>query len=353
MALATGFYTNKHEISELDVNEFESRECSHMDTEDYYGGQNDVFSKCPEEIKLDILSYITEPSILCSMSAVCKYWNFVTAEESVWRYMFYRDFMWWSKSKTNEIKLEEGQSWKDKYAEYHSKGWQWDNENCNSKILLTNNNFSANLVTGYTYHGVRTTRSEQSGRHYFEVLIIPTEDDSKFNRGTTIYMGVGVATTKFNPDNCCSGWTKENSGIGYYNDGQIYALSERHFGNNRKMSFKAGDRVGVEMDLDVGTVIFYINDMPVTDPIKGVTGRVYPHLILANDIKNKVTITTGKRGGSSKIAISPEPVKAKTSIYEEQIKALEEMGFVNREICIDLLRQFNGDVEKVVNELLV
>ena len=90
--------------------------------------------------------------------------------------------MWWSKSKTYEVKLEEGITWKDKYAEYHSKGWQWDNENCNSKILLTNNNFSAHLVTGYTYHGLRTTRSEESGRHYFEVLISPTEDDSKFNR---------------------------------------------------------------------------------------------------------------------------------------------------------------------------
>jgi len=352
--MATVYYTNKHEISELDYVDYNSRveEC-HMDTEDFDWGPQDVFSKCPEEIKLDILSYLTEPSILCTMSHVCKYWNFVTAEDRIWRYMFYRDFMWWNKSKPTEIKLEANQSWKDKYAEYHSKGWQWDNENCNNKVLLTNNNFTANLVTGYTYHGVRTTRSEQSGRHYFEVLIVPTEDDTKFNRGTTIFMGVGVASTKFNPDNCCSGWTKENTGIGYYNDGQIYALSERHFGNNRKMSFKAGDRVGVEMDLDIGTVTFYINDAPVTDPIKGISGKVYPHLILANDIKNRVTITTGKRGGSSKIAPSIPESTAKTSIYEEQLKALEEMGFRNREICIDLLHQFNGDVEKVVNELLI
>lgn len=355
------YYSHKQEIAELDT-EFESRveEC-HMDTEEYYGGQQDVFSKCPEEIKLDILSYITEPSILCTMSMVCKYWSVVTAEQRLWRYMFNRDFMWWSKSKTYEVKLEEGITWKDKYAEYHSKGWQWDNENCNSKILLTNNNFSAHLVTGYTYHGLRTTRSEESGRHYFEVLISPTEDDSKFNRGSTIYMGVGVATTKFNPDNCCSGWTKENCGIGYYNDGQIYALSERHFNNHsqRKMSFKAGDRVGVELDLDVGTVVFYINDVAVTDPIKGLSGRVYPHLILANDIKNRVTITTGKRGGSFKAdkataaTTTQELTKGRTSIYEEQLRALADMGFLNRDICIDLLHQFNGDVEKVVNELLI
>lgn len=41
------YYSHKHEIAELDT-EFESRveEC-HMDTEEYYGGQQDVFSKCP------------------------------------------------------------------------------------------------------------------------------------------------------------------------------------------------------------------------------------------------------------------------------------------------------------------
>jgi len=100
-------------------------------------------------------------------------------------------------------------------------------------------------------------------------------------------------------------------------------------------------------------LFFYINDVAVTDPIKGLSGKVYPHLILANDIKNKVTITTGKRGTSSKMVVTPEPTKGKASIYEVQLKALEEMGFANRDICIDLLHQFNGDVEKVVNELLV
>ncbi len=36
-------------------------------------------------------------------------------------------------------------------------------------------------------------------------------------------MGIGVANEKFNPENCCSGWTKENAGIGYYN-GNCYFL---------------------------------------------------------------------------------------------------------------------------------
>jgi hypothetical protein len=220
---------------------------------------------------------------------------------------------------------------------------------------LTNNHFSANLVTGYTYHGVRTNRAcEKSGKQYFEVMIVPSEDDTKFNRGSTIYMGIGVANEKFNPENCCSGWTKENSGIGYYNDGQIYALSERHFGNDKKMSFKAGDRVGMELDMDASTLVFYINDLPVTDPIRGLADNVYPHLILANDIKNKVTITTGKRGinSYSSDALKLDEPAVKKTLYEAEIQTMGEMGFPNRDVCLDLLMQFNGDVSKAINVLL-
>ncbi len=32
-----------------------------------------------------------------------------------------------------------------------------------------------------------------------------------------IYAGVGVANEKMNVENCCSGWTEYNQGIGIYN----------------------------------------------------------------------------------------------------------------------------------------
>ncbi len=81
--------------------------------------------------------------------------------------------------------------------------------------------------------------------------------------------------------------------------------------------------------------------------------NVYPHLILANDIKNKVTITTGKRGNSNssgalKLA---EPANKKT-LYEAEIQTMGEMGFPNRDVCLELLMQFNGDVSKAINVLL-
>ena len=39
-------------------------------------------------------------------------------------------------------------------------------------------------------------------------------------------------------------------------------------------------------------------------------------------------------------------------MYENQLKMLEEMGFTNRELCKDMLIKHNGDVERLVNEIL-
>jgi len=308
-------------------------------------GDNDHFSKCPDDIKLEILSYLHEPTILSALCKVSKEWCDVVYTDCTWKDMFLRDFMWWDKRR--EIKLTEEQTWRALYKEYYLKGWQWDPTQVNQKIELSNNNFTACLSSGYTYHGIRTTRGEERGVHYFEVLVEHFEDDKKFNKGTTIFMGVGISNERFNVENCCSGWTRDNCGVGYYNDGQIYAFSDRYYGKNSKIAYQTGDRVGVEFDLDKGIVVFYLNGSPVTDPIGGVHGKIYPHLILANDIKQRVSITTGRRSYSPSTSASMV-----TEVYSEALIVLESMGFVNRECCTDLLVRYGGDVEKVVNELL-
>jgi len=305
----------------------------------------DQISKCPDDIKLEIISLLHEPNILSALCRVSKSWNDIVYADRIWKTMFLRDFMWWNKGK--DVEIAENQTWRNLYIEYYLKGWQWDPSQVNQRIELSNNNFSACLTSGYTYHGVRTTRSEEFGVHYFEVIIEPTEDDKKFNRGTTIFMGIGVSNERFNVENCCSGWTRDNSGVGYYNDGQIYAFSDRYYGKDSKTSYQTGDRVGCEFDLDKGTVIFYLNGSPVTEPISGVHGKIYPHLILANDIKHKITITTGRKRFSTVNSTSMI-----TQAYSEALCVLESMGFANKECCTDLLIRYGGDVEKVVNELL-
>jgi len=322
---------------------------SFMDIED--DTSKDLFSNCPEDIKYEILQLLEDPLSLCSMSRVCRSWNLATLDERIWKKMFFRDFLWWDKS-ASEKNFEDEKTWKERYGEYFCRGWQWDSANCNSRVCLSNNNFSASLSSGYTYHGVRTLKGFESGQHYFEIMIIKLDDNSRFDKGTTIYMGVGVANEKFNTENCCSGWTRENSGVGYYNDGQVYAFSERHFGKARnKVSFRAGDRIGVDFDCDNGTVQFYVNGVAVTEVIRGLKDKIYPHLILANDFKHEVIITTGKRITSSNSAPS-SPAEAVSKPFEEQLATLDSMGFRNREFCVEMLMRFEGDVERVINELL-
>jgi len=157
-----------------------------------------------------------------------------------------------------------------------------------------------------------------------------------------------VANDKFDTENCSSGWTKQNQGVGFYNDGQIFAFSDRHYPRTKKISFRVGDRIGFEINMSdgngVGTVTFYINGTSVTDPIPGLRGKVFPHLILANEWKSRITITTSRR-----TTIQPAGQKN----YSEAAVVLEGMGFFNKELCMELLYKHNGDVEKVVDELIL
>jgi hypothetical protein len=43
------------------------------------------------------------------------------------------------------------------------------------------------------------------------------EENLVFDKGVTIFMGLGIATDALPVENCSSGWTSGNSGIGYYN----------------------------------------------------------------------------------------------------------------------------------------
>jgi len=197
-------------------------------------------------------------------------------------------------------------SWRDKYIDYHTRGWQFDPKQKHTRIELANNNFTATLSAGRSYHGLRASHGVDSGIHYFEVMVEPVEEHEEenllFDKGTNIYLGVGIANDTFNCENCTSGWTAQNSGVGYYNDGQIYALGERYydsFNKAKKIESRSGDRVGFELNLDPnrnGTITFFLNGKQITEPIGGIHGKLYPHLILAKDVKLKMTIISRRRG---------------------------------------------------------
>jgi len=317
----------------------------------------DLFSLCPAEIKFEIISYLNDVSTLCALSSVCKSWNLASKNDKIWKNLYERDFLWWDVNAKETAEDQCVESWKQKYAESHLKGWQWDPTCVNDKIILSNNTFSVHLSSGFTYHGVRTTRGESSGVHRFEVLIerLPNDrDNAKFDNGSLIYMGVGVASEKFNVHNCTTGWSHANNGIGYYNDGQIFAMGVRvqaKLSQGRAMAYKAGDRVGLEMDMDAGTVTFFVNGEQLTNPIGGLVGTHYPHVILANNLRNKVTITTGRKGAPKKSECN-KVTEQTSNEFCGAVRLLDDMGFRNQDLCLNLLHMHKGDVVGVLNTLL-
>jgi hypothetical protein len=142
--------------------------------------------------------------------------------------------------------------------------------------------------------------------HYFEVTVTPTpgtdiESELEFDRGSSISLGVGIASEEFNLENSTSGWIEENQGIGYYNgtyhgcyhklqknkniqifsvffsqvensyflekDGTIYSRGQAYFDSMnqyKKIKYRMGDRVGFLVDCIELKITFYINQNKVT-----------------------------------------------------------------------------------------
>ena len=110
-------------------------------------------------------------------------------------------------------------NWKEKYMDYYIRGWQFDTTAKHTKIETENNNFTAFLTDGSGYHGIRGTKEVQVGENYFEIFIdIPSDSDvaHKFDRGDDSGLSIGIAASTFDVENCTSGWTNSNSGVGYY-----------------------------------------------------------------------------------------------------------------------------------------
>jgi len=74
-------------------------------------------------------------------------------------------------------------------------------------------------------------------------------------------------------------------------------------------------------------------------------------------VSSSVSSTSVQQGEVAAPSPSPAPVATPTALpvrheYEDSLKALESMGFVNRELNIYLLQKSNGDLQHVVNKML-
>jgi hypothetical protein len=98
----------------------------------------------------------------------------------------------------------------------------------------------------------RTTGTELTeGRHYWEVELLSE---------SMIYIFIGISRPNLNPAGkrycdriCTDGW------FIYANNGCLWGNGKDHTDGNEAGTYKQGDRVGVLLDLNIGSLRFFKN----------------------------------------------------------------------------------------------
>jgi len=130
-----------------------------------------------------------------------------------------------------------------------------------SHVSLSNGNLEAVNTAGTSQSRANATIAISSGKWYFEGTVT----------GSSAYHEIGVITTDMATVN----------GIGFYSGGYAYnqATGEK-FNNNGTASYGAtyatGDVIGVALDLDNGTLVFYKNGASQGTAFTGLSGTFTP-----------------------------------------------------------------------------
>lgn len=134
------------------------------------------------------------------------------------------------------------------------------------------------------YQGSRSTIGVSSGKWYWEVVATGTSIDSLIgvcnsSASLTTFVGGDV-----------NGWGYYPSGLKFTNGGSAaYGAS-----------YAIGDVIGVALDMDAGTLIFYKNNTSQGTAYTGLTGTLY-----ANSTPNNSTYTLDHNFGATALTYSP------------------------------------------------
>lgn len=239
-------------------------------------GARDLFDELPAEVAVMIFAHLDVPELLAARR-VCRRWAQWAQLDAVWRRVAVREVVHRMAApsfdagsaqsggalacagsaapvvfdeRTTEADVaaqrEAGQSWMSLYL--RCMAWRWDDRNLAPQVLLADHGFRAVHSGAGTHHGLRTSQGIVSGQHYFEVLVLGQPND-RFSHS------IGVANARFK-----QAWLEENDGIGWYLNGNVYALGAK---TSRKFpTWGRGDRVGVVVDADRRFLYFVKNGVP-------------------------------------------------------------------------------------------
>ena len=144
-----------------------------------------------------------------------------------------------------------------------------------------------------------------TGSHYWEIDIISS---------VSSYLFIGIAKTGVDLEGFLGG---DAHGWGYIGDGGIYhgRTKVKNYGSG----YSAGDKIGVLLDCDAGSVSFYKNGRGMGVALENLHGLFYPAISLY--AKGQVVRISYKEG-SSHLHSSSYPISSKTFFMEDYMNKL-------------------------------
>lgn len=137
----------------------------------------------------------------------------------------------------------------------------------NANITLSGGNLTM-TTSAASWCAVRATIGVSSGKWYWEITNTTT---------LNAYWSRGVANASATLSNHCGA---DINGWWWYNDGS----SSLKFNNNTSSSYGAlsssGDVIGFALDMNAGTLICYKNNVSQGTMYSGLTGTLYPMLVV-------------------------------------------------------------------------
>ena len=157
---------------------------------------------------------------------------------------------------------------------------------CGANLVLSNSNMTVTNGVNKKWNAVRASTCFSNGVHYWEVHIDKCISKNIF---------VGIMTSNGSTDNY----------VGSDRDGWGYLANKAIWHNKGKMCtygelFREGDRIGVTLDMDCGTVSFNRNGKDLGIGVEGISGEVYPAFSLYN-IEDQISLIPTGSTTSSRI----------------------------------------------------
>ncbi len=144
----------------------------------------------------------------------------------------------------------------------------WDAVNCGPCVSVTNAGLTTTFDGSESWSMVLANTGFATGRNKWAIRI---------DRSPTAYLFVGVAGTAANQSSFLG---SDSHGWGFIGDKALYHKRDRVRSYGER--FGQGDVVGVELDMDKGTVSFSRNGQDLGVAFRGLTGELYPAVAFYN-----------------------------------------------------------------------